>query len=323
MANVPEHCASMPQSQLKVWQTWHGTHTFCCDGRVMVGPDIGATFFAALVTTATSATFWLFVCPSLSPIVVVGAALLYAMTIGFMVLTATTDPGILPRNPNVDDAEAAANAQSMRSTEINGVTVQLKWCHTCRIWRPPRASHCSECNVCVERFDHHCPWMGQCIGRRNYRYFIGFVVSVSLLCLYTAGASLSVLMQEVKHQQQHRTIFVDEVVQGVQRSPVVTTMLLFPLLVLLCVGPLACYHCGLVSDNRTTNEEIKGSYAGNNPFSHGWKANCHEVCCAALEVSRIHPRSVASEEVCASMLRTDGAVQPVIAAPDPEACEAV
>lgn len=94
-------------------------------------------------------------------------------------------PPSLRSNRNLSDAEAEACASAQRFTEVNGVRVPLKWCRTCRIYRPPRAAHCSECNVCVEKFDHHCPWMGQCIGRRNYRYFLGFVHSVVLLCAYT------------------------------------------------------------------------------------------------------------------------------------------
>ena len=99
----------MPK-QPKQWETWHGMHTFLCDGRIMLGPDIGVTGFAAGLTTAASVAFWVFVCPQLPPVVLVVGALLYALTMFFMIACATTDPGILPRDPTVDDAEAAFRA---------------------------------------------------------------------------------------------------------------------------------------------------------------------------------------------------------------------
>ena len=117
--------SKMPRKEPKQWETWHGMHTFLCDGRIMLGPDIGVTGFAAGLTTAASVAFWVFVCPQLPPVVLVGGALLYALTMFFMIACATTDPGILPRDPTVDDAEAAANAELRRTVLVNGRAVPL------------------------------------------------------------------------------------------------------------------------------------------------------------------------------------------------------
>ncbi|XP_037318054.1 probable palmitoyltransferase ZDHHC24 [Pungitius pungitius] len=47
-----------------------------------------------------------------------------------------------------------------------------RYCYTCETHTPPRCSHCYDCKVCVLRRDHHCVFFGQCVGFRNYRYFL-------------------------------------------------------------------------------------------------------------------------------------------------------
>ncbi|MES1912603.1 MAG: hypothetical protein MHM6MM_004849 [Cercozoa sp. M6MM] len=65
--------------------------------------------------------------------------------------------------------------------------VETSQCHSCRTERPARAHHCSVCNECVLKMDHHCVWVCNCVGYHNYKYFCLFV-------FYTAvGAWLAVL----------------------------------------------------------------------------------------------------------------------------------
>ncbi|PAA86020.1 hypothetical protein BOX15_Mlig008966g1 [Macrostomum lignano] len=71
-----------------------------------------------------------------------------------------------------------------RKIAICGRSYDQKFCATCRLWRPPRAGHCSRCDNCVLRFDHHCFWVGNCIGARNYRQFFMFILGLQVYSLF-------------------------------------------------------------------------------------------------------------------------------------------
>lgn len=49
-------------------------------------------------------------------------------------------------------------------------------CPDCCVLKTPRSRHCNLCNGCVDRFDHHCPWVNNCIGRKNFKWFYSFLV---------------------------------------------------------------------------------------------------------------------------------------------------
>ena len=72
-------------------------------------------------------------------------------------------------------------------------------CPDCQIIKTPRSRHCNLCKRCVDRFDHHCPWVNNCIGKNNFAYFYTFVflqstylillVAITVKCKYILKVS--------------------------------------------------------------------------------------------------------------------------------------
>lgn len=131
--------------------------------------------------------------------------MLYLFTVSSLLRTSFSDPGVIPR-ANVDEAAYiekqievpnSLNSPTYRPPPrtkevlVKGQTVKLKYCFTCKIFRPPRASHCSICDNCVDKFDHHCMWVGNCVGKRNYRFFYMFIVSLAFLAVFIFSCALT------------------------------------------------------------------------------------------------------------------------------------
>ena len=53
--------------------------------------------------------------------------------------------------------------------------IEYKYCTICHIEQPLRCKHCKTCDHCVATHDHHCPWIGNCVGERNKIYFFWFI----------------------------------------------------------------------------------------------------------------------------------------------------
>lgn len=85
------------------------------------------------------------------------------------------------------------------SLTINYVFPPLhRYCYTCETHTPPRCSHCYDCKVCVLRRDHHCVFFGQCVGFRNYRYFLSCLLFMWSGLLYATLMNAEVFIVILK-----------------------------------------------------------------------------------------------------------------------------
>nr|XP_026500043.1 palmitoyltransferase ZDHHC18 [Vanessa tameamea] len=162
------------------------------------------------------------------------------------------------------------------------------------MFRPPRASHCSLCDNCVDRFDHHCPWVGNCVGKRNYRYFYAFVVSLSFLAVFVFACAVAHLALLARGAG---------LAGALRASPASAVVAAVCFLSVWSVLGLAGFHTYLASTDQTTNEDIKGSFSTRrgvsnpNPYSRGHAcANCWHVLCGPLAPSLIDRRGVVSAD---------------------------
>lgn len=66
-----------------------------------------------------------------------------------------------------------------------------KYCKKCEAFKPSRAHHCSICRRCIVKMDHHCPWVNNCVGIGNHKFFILFIFWTNVVCSYALIMVLS------------------------------------------------------------------------------------------------------------------------------------
>jgi hypothetical protein len=140
--------------------------------------------------------------------------------------------------------------------------IRVKYCETCKIWRPPHASHCSTCNNCVERFDHHCPYISGCVGRRNYRSFLTFIVSLGVV---SATAFVTVVLHLVLKIRTYRdrpgVEYSEAIRRAIANGGTAGVFVIIPVALFgfAFAGGLTGFHLYLMWNNVTTAESFKKS----------------------------------------------------------------
>ena len=205
-------------------------------------------------------------------------------------ITCFTDPGYIDlatyRPPARKTIKPSINSDEEEEEEREGEeeTGQMipgedgpkyRVCDYCEITQPMRAKHCEDCNKCVHKFDHHCPWLETCIGEQNHRYFWLFLLSTQTLIMVTVYLTWNAFSYHIMWQAWWE-------VNGV---------LVFDLMILfiggLVVGGLLAFHSYLMVQGLTTWEAASREritylkYLGGdyNPFNEGMFKNLREFLC--------------------------------------------
>lgn len=288
---------------LRLYQIWKGNNKFLCGGRCVLGPDAGSLFLTSFLIGGPAIAFcakmlWMIRKddPHFTYPILIGALVLFVMAFTFLMLTSGRDPGIIPRNSHPPECEEEVTTSSMewvntkisnlklprtKDLVVNGHIVKVKFCDTCLLYRPPRASHCSICNNCVQKFDHHCPWVGQCIGLRNYPYFIIFISSATALCIYVFVFSWIIILR------QKGSLW-----SIMSRDILSVVLIVYCFISVWFVGGLTVFHFYLICTNQTTYENFRYRYdKKENPYRKGVMNNFKEVFCTKIPPSMVNFRA--------------------------------
>ena len=169
-----------------------------------------------------------------------------------------------------------------RDSLIDGIGEDRWYCPMCQFSPPLRSSHCKKCGRCVLRRDHHCPWLGCCVGMENHLYFVLFLFVSGLAFKELIAQSLPVAMSDCDSFIAWLfTGWACAIIVGIGVFGIVQGIALFPL------------HLILMGLNLTTWEFLRSSsvtYLRDwklrlSPFSRGFIGNITEF----LTMHRRHP----------------------------------
>lgn len=184
--------------------------------------------------------------------------------------SALTNPGIVPRQATSEDLRP-------RFLRINGLLLKQKFCHTCCVFRPPRSKHCAYCDNCVLRFDHHCTWLGNCIGLHNYRYFLCLIYTGNAFLANAINSVFMAIGAQAVQLYGEDAGFIDSL-STMTEEPVLLLFLLYCVALWVALTLLSIYHTVVTLRNLTTNEHVN-NYYDDNPFDYGGFRNCRQIYC--------------------------------------------
>lgn len=146
--------------------------------------------------------------------------------------------------------------------------VPIKKCTKCQVPKPPRAHHCSSCKKCVLLMDHHCPWIHNCVGFFNRRYFFNFCFFTTCALYFVAISLFPYFLSLKQHYNGSsspwywfpETHIAQNMTQQIEKRT--DLVFCFCCLVILPLSFLTYYHIYLISTGQTTIERLRNRKVG-------------------------------------------------------------
>ncbi|CAM8981256.1 unnamed protein product [Rhodiola kirilowii] len=189
------------------------------------------------------------------------------------------DPGFIPLPEETkNDTEDPLLKIDLKSSPIwKGNWSQL--CPSCKIIRSVRSKHCASCDRCVEQFNHHCPWISNCVGKKNRWDLVLF------LCITVTAASISDIVAVHRICNTKPILLPDEtwIHNVATQHPGFVCFLVIDAMFLAAASTLFLIQAYQISRNITTNEAANAARYGylqgpdgkfHNPYNHGFQKNC-------------------------------------------------
>ncbi|CAE7390710.1 zdhhc15, partial [Symbiodinium necroappetens] len=184
------------------------------------------------------------------------------------------DPGRVPTSWHEFVLEVGSALPVVPST-ARWTPGKATFCRKCSIPRPERAHHCNVSGFCVLRMDHYCPWVNNCVGLGNYKFFLQLVVYGSLASFIGIATSFREFLLCVgKLAGIEDNLWKEDL----QITDMVAFMMFEGLAVFLCILllPMLFTHVPLALSNTTAIEANYDNMA--NPYDLGSKlANLEQV----------------------------------------------
>ena len=275
----------MREIKLKNYQYWRGKNEFYCDGKIMCGPySYKRYLFLFLIIIIPTLMEIPFVPFSFSSILIALLLTFIEIISLFYILflfwnICTKNPGYLLRNESYFHAtETKIKSKRIIQSNIRGFIKKIKFCETCILYRPPKTSHCKYCDSCVEKFDHHCFWIGNCVGKNNYNDFFKFLLSLLIFDFLKFAISLITGIYLLLSDSKKNLLVNNFYFHFFFCIMILIYSIVFGIFLFI----LYKYHIQLVFKGITTYEDIKKTYVNQGEYFFITKNNLNGSKCSRL-----------------------------------------